>query len=140
MSKYLQIIFTYTVLSLLFFSCGARSLEDFRDEGEALSTLLVKELSHIHTREQLLQASPRLKQLFGALVDVIIAAHEYREHKNVKDTLEFTSQSLYVSECLRTELNRVYQIEGARRIVEKCQEHALHRLDGYEKKKATISS
>lgn len=134
-----MLIFLRALLLCIFFfstfsSCGSRSLEDFREEGEAISTLLIKELSHIHTRDQLLQSSPKLKQLFGALVDIIIAAQEYREHQFSIETLEFSSQSLYLSERLREELNRVYQIEGARSIVEKCQEHALHRLDAFEKK------
>jgi hypothetical protein len=140
MSKHLRTIFIITFFTLFFCSCGSRSLEDFREEGEAISTLLVKELNRVHTRDQLLQSSPKLKQLFGSLVDVIIAAHEYREHQDSIETLEFSSQSLYVSECLRAELNRVYQVEGARSIVEKCQEHALHRLDGYKKKKALTAA
>jgi hypothetical protein len=45
-----------------------------------------------------------------------------------------------LSEHLRRELNRIYGIEGGREIIEKCQEEALFRLDGFEKRQKEIKS
>lgn len=117
-------------------ACGPRSLEDFREEGEGVTRSLVKELSVIRTRSELLKAVPRLQKLFNNLIDVMIAAREFQEKSSKFDPIEWTYHNHELSDQLRIELNRVYALEGTREIIEKCQEQALHRLDAFEKRLA----
>jgi hypothetical protein len=106
-------------------------LQDYRAEGEETLRLLVQELHTIHTRQQLIAASSTLKQLFQELVEVMIAAEEYRDKHSQEEEL-FSGESSRYSNLLFMELNRIYQIEeGMRELVEKCQQDALNRLDGY---------
>jgi len=123
------------LLLLLFVSCGRHSLDDFEEEGEGVMRSLIQDLRTIHTRDQLLSSTGRLKRLFERLVDIIIAAEEYRlsHPEAAKDGLAGPNHEL--SDQLRIELNRVYQIEGGRLMIEKCQEIALHRLDAFEKQR-----
>jgi hypothetical protein len=130
MKKYSCFLFFLIVLALS--SCGRNSLEDFRSEGEEITRSLIQEFRKIRTRSQLLNASPKLKRLFNDLVDVMIAAHEFR-HKQANLDKNFVSYNSELSNQLRLELNRIYKIEGGRQIIEKCEEQALHRLDAYEK-------
>lgn len=114
-------------------ACGTRSIEDFRAEGESLSRALTQELNQINTREELIAANPRLTQLFNELVNTIISAHEYRV-KYPNELLQISFEGHNSNNQLRGELNRIYQIEGAREVIEKCQEEALNKLDVYERR------
>lgn len=127
--------------SFLLCSCGTRSLEDFREEGEAITLALIQELSVIHTRDQLVRSSPKLKGLFADLVDVIIDAQKYRERHPSLEVPELSPHNHLVSNQLRSEMNRIYRLPGARPLLEKCQEEALLRLDAFEKqmKKRQVS-
>lgn len=125
LSRYLFIL----CCGLLAIGCSSHSLEDCREEGEAITRTLIYEFSQIHNREDLLKASAKIKRLFNDLVSIIVAAHA-AQHQEV---IELTPYNHLLSDQLRTEINRVYRIEGAREVVEKFQEEALHRLDAYEK-------
>lgn len=126
-------------LSLLLFlitACSSHSLEDFREEGEAISLQITRDLKQIHSREELLASAGKLTRLFDKLVDTIIAAHEYQAKHPEAELADLSPNQRIVSEQLRIELNRIYRIEGTRPIMERCQENALHRLDAYEKRQA----
>ena len=126
--------FLYLLLLIFLTACGPSSLEDFQEEGGAVSRSLINELSHIHTRNELQAASPKLKRLFNDLVDVMIAANVYAERHHDAESAVISSKQHALSEKLRTELARIYAIKGGRELIEKCQEEALNRLDAYEKK------
>ena len=99
-----------------------------------ISKKLSTELSHIHTREDLVTSSSKLKRQFDELVDTIIAAREYQQKHSDIDMQDISRSNHLASDALREELNRVYRIEGCRQIIEKCQENALNRLDAFEKR------
>lgn len=121
-------------LVLSCYSCGSQSFDDFREEGEGVTRSMITEFKGIQTRQQLIEAKPKLCKLFDKLVDVMIASHDYR-NKHPEAEPSATAKSQILSDQLRTELNRVYgSIEGGREIIEKCQEPALHRLDAYTKR------
>lgn len=128
LSRSFLILFTLFIIS----SCSARSLDDFREEGQAISHDITAELREVHNREDLVAIAPKLKRLFDDLVDTIIAAREYQQNNSVR---EEAVQDSTVSDELRMELNRVYQIEGVRQLIEKAQEPALNRLDAFNKRK-----
>lgn len=120
---------------LITVSCSSKSLDDFRQEGKAISENITSELRHVHTREDLVAIQMKLRRLFDELVDTIIEAKEFQQTHPITELSEQELADTSVSDELRAEMNRVYQIEGVRQLVEKCQEPALNRLDAYEKKR-----
>jgi hypothetical protein len=105
-------------------------LEEFREEGEAIARSIAKELQQIHSRNELIASSGRLQSLFNSLVKVAIAARNFQE---LHPRSSLPKGDLTTSDQMRAELNRIYQIDGCREILEKCQEEALHSLDAFEK-------
>src|SRR5438477_48224 len=124
--------FSSIFMLILLCSCGTASLEEFREQGDVVVHALIQELNAIHKRDQLVRSSPKLKRLFGDLVDLMIDAQNYRERHPDEEISELSLHNHLVSDQLRAEINRIYRIEGARPILEKCQEEALLRLDAYE--------
>ncbi len=128
------------LLSVLIFavlSCSPNSLSDFKKEGEASMLAITKELNAIHTREQLIGISPRLKELFNDIVDTIIEAREYQNSNPTHPSSELSDKNSSLNDHLRAELNRIYQsIEGGREVIETCQKIALNKLDAFEQKRA----
>jgi len=121
---------------LLFSSCSKTTVEDYQEEGLEIVRVLVHELHKIDNRQQLLESSLKLENLFNELVDLMIVAQEFQKHSpNQKETPYKTH---LLSHRLRLELNRLYQIEGCRQLIEKYEEQALHRLDFYEKRKNSL--
>jgi len=130
------------LISLLFlWGCSPNSLEEFQEEGEATSHLLLLELQKIQTRNQLVASSPRLKKLFDNLVSTIIAAREYQHTHPEEEMCAITPRRHYLNDRLRAELNRIYEtIDGGRDLIEECQFDALHTLDLYEHGKEIFSN
>lgn len=126
----------FFIMLVFLTACGSRSLDDFREEGEGITRSLIKELESIRNRQELLQAAPRLQKRFDSLVDVMIRSKEYKEKYSKIDLLDLPKKDHELSDQLRVELNRIYNMEGGRKIIEKCQEVSLHRLDAFEKKLA----
>lgn len=118
-------------------SCGPRSVEDYREEGQGVIRTLTATLKEIYTREQLLQEAPKIKKIFNRLVSVIIDAQQFRDRHPDDDVPDFSRNDLMVSGELRAELLRIYQIEGGMEIMEQCQDEALTRLDAFEKQRAS---
>jgi 3-phosphoglycerate kinase len=100
-------------------------MEDYREEGEGITNSLIKELKKVKNRDELLIGTPRLKKLFKQLADLIVAAHQYREKHPTLEIPELSTTAHTLNEQLRSELNRIYLIEGGREVIEKCQEEAL---------------
>lgn len=94
---------------------------------------LATEFGHIHTREELIASSIRIKKLFQQLVDTLIAAQEFRKKHLDMEFPEISPAQLDTNLLLRSQMNRIYQIEGARELVEKYQEEALNRLGAHNK-------
>lgn len=123
-------IFILILLLITTFSCKNRSLESFREEGESITRSLIKELSCIHTKQELIAASPQLKKLFNRLIRVIIAARQ--THTTPSPLIKLNHE---LSDELRTQIKRICLIDGAASLLEKCQQEALLQLDAYEKKR-----
>jgi hypothetical protein len=123
----------------LFFlvGCGSKSLEGYHDKGAKIIAEIIEELDAVETRDRLIEAAPRLKQLFLTLSKTIIAAHEYQEKNPHLEPLEMLQSDHQRSDHLRQQLQRIYQIEGCREVLEKCQQDALNLLDGYQQKTRT---
>ena len=136
--KQIKIIYCIGLLLIVLLcltSCGRRSLDDFREEGESVTRSLIQELRQIRTRQQLLSSSKKLQYLFNKLADIMIAAQEFRQKQKITEK----SPDLVnpeISAKLRLELVRIYKLEGGRQIIEKCQEQALCKLGLHNRKKS----
>lgn len=67
------------------------------------------------------------------LTDTMIAAREHHENDSYAEPLPFSAKDKELSERFRAELNRIYEMDGGREVIEKCQEEALNKLDAFEK-------
>ncbi len=118
----------FLLLFFLFFnfSCGYHSLDEFQEEGEGISRSLTAELKKIHTRSELMAASPKIEVFFEKMADLMLKAHEQREVLE-SDILHNPSDKI-VSGKLLEELDRIYMIDGGCEIIDKCREKALKKL------------
>lgn len=100
-------------------------------ESHGIIRAIVSELQQIHTREELLKSSPKLKKQLNRLVESMIKARTLQLQSQVNES-QFERHPL--CDVLRNELNRVYKLDGGREIIENCQKDALDRLDQFEQK------
>jgi hypothetical protein len=101
-------------------------------QGRAINQELLAELEAISDLEALLTQLPVLERRFNQLVDVMIEARRYQIRK--KCTWQPNDEDRKLSHQLARELARLYQIPGAKSLLEKSQESALLRLDAFENK------
>lgn len=81
-----------------------------------------------------MDSTQSLKILFMQLTDTMIESREYREKHLEQEPLALSDKDKELSDQLRAQLNRIYQMDEGREIIEKCQLEALNKLDGFEKK------
>jgi hypothetical protein len=121
------------MICLLFTGCSPSSLEDYRHEGEAVCRELTADLQCIQTREDLVSLETKLKKDFEKLVAVILDAQQFIQKHPDSETLQVYAIDTEMSDRIKVELQRVYQIEGAKEVIEKAQRESMLRLDGYAK-------
>ncbi len=117
------------LLLVLCVGCASRSVDDYQSEGEAIQRSLVKELKKVQSVEQLRERAPRLRHHFNDLVELMIEAR-----KNIRG--EAVVHDSRWSDALRGEMIRLYELEGAREVMESAEREALTKLDRFEEKKA----
>lgn len=117
----------FLLLTLILLSCGSPTLENYREEGQGVLRSLVNDLRRVKTRQDLVSAAPKLQERFNHLVDIIILAEDFRAKNG--DSQEISLGDYYLSDDLRAELIRIYQLPDGRELIEQCQEEALERLE-----------
>lgn len=120
------------VVAIAVCGCSPDSLRDHRQEGQAISRRLIHEMRAVTTRQELVEALPGLESLFEELVDVMISARQRQEEEVAPSPLELTERDHQLSAALRTEMERLYQLEGGRDLIESAQRESLSRLDTFE--------
>lgn len=123
-------VLTLLFLFLIFQGCSPTS-ESIKMESRGIVRAIVSELQQIHTREDLLKSSPKLRKQLNRLVESMIKARTLQLQSQLNEA-QFERQPL--CDVLRNELNRVYKLDGGREIIENCQKDALDRLDQFEQK------
>jgi hypothetical protein len=114
-----------SVFLVLLVSCGAPTLDDYREEGQKASRLLLSQLQQIKSSEQLVAELPRLQRSFQELARIMVAAQKtYHKSRNPLIS-EFSVQEHALSDQLRMELIRLYGLEKGREVIEQCQAAAL---------------
>lgn len=118
---------------LLVSACSPHSPEEFQQEGQAACEDLVNVLQTISSREELLDKEEVLKKKFESLVTLIVAASRVHEVEGQGDELDQGYPFRAASHQLKTQLQRIYELEGGREIIERSQHEALVRLDSEER-------
>jgi hypothetical protein len=109
------------LLLMCLVGCSPSSLEELRWEGESETKKLTAELREIEGCEQLRNALPRLKKRYNKIARLVEQAKPWGETAGAEPSA--------VSEELFIELARLYEIPGARELIEVAQQEALKRLD-----------
>jgi hypothetical protein len=128
-----QLVFFFGILVLC--GCSPSSSQDFQKEGESLCRKLVVALQKVENTEDLQVMIPFFKKQFQALVTLIIQQRQFQDKFPEDEALEIPIANAGVNELLVIELQRIYQIEKGREIIEKAQKDALNRLDAFEKER-----
>ena len=132
-----QVIIRNIMKYLLFLSlfcligCSPTSLDEYHYEGESVARQLLIDLEKVNSQEELISQSSKLKKRFSTIVDLVIAA---RKHQLKHPDDEITTMEHTISDLLKNEFTRIYQIEGCQGIMESMQRESLHRLDRFNNK------
>lgn len=119
--------------SLLFCGgCSPSSIEEFQFEGEDIARGLLKQLEKVHSMSDLKREGPKLKKEYASLVEVMIAAKKFQNRHPDEEVPRI--QRLEVSEALKKEFMRIYQLEGCAELMEALQRESLHKLDLYHRR------
>jgi len=122
-------------LIFLCLSCSYGCLEDVVADADNLMELIANDLSKIKNKEELNRNIPALSKRFLKLSELIILADRFQ-----KIDLEFEKPGFRGkgSKLLYKEMIRLYQIHGARELIEKAQLKGLKKLEKYEETKESL--
>lgn len=112
---------------ILCVACAPHSMEEYKLEGEGIAKSLLKQLEKVHSVNDLVETGPRLKKEYAKLLQLMVAAKKYQNahpEEEVGDPI-----GLEVSDALKREFIRIYQLEGCSDVMEALQRESLHKLD-----------
>ena len=116
--------------------CAPSSLEDYHFEGEVIAKAILHSLEKVESVHDLVCEGGKLKKEFSRLVRVMVAAGKYHaQHPNEEESALIGFE---VSERLKKEFMRVYQIEGCQEVMEGLQRESLHKLDLFHKRSQLV--
>lgn len=110
--------------------CSPTTSQDIRLEGEAQTRKLAWELKQIETKEQLQEALPKIKKKYNQIAALLLEARELKQQFGQDFSTEEPSLA---SEELFVELARLYEVPGARELLESAQGEAIRKLDTHKK-------
>ena len=113
---------------LIFTGCAPSTIEEYRREGEAICRSFTHELQKIESREDLVRASPKIKQHYEQIAQIVIEAQNFKNEHSGEAVDPFHSTDMLASEELMMELKRIYRMEGGKELMENAQKEALFRL------------
>lgn len=122
-------------LLIFCFSCSHSSVEDVISDADGLMEDIAQELNQVKNKEELTSCIPSLSKKFYKLSELIILADRFQ-----KVDLEFekaTSKGKG-ADLLYKEMMRLYQIHGARELIERAQMKGLKKLEKYEETKESL--
>lgn len=110
-------------------SCGPSTPEEYRCEGESIIRLLCKDLQKVESASDLKTEGPKIKKRFAELTRLMILAK--KRQLSHPDEWMLEQPSTYLSDELKTEFIRIYQLDGCQKLMEDLQRESLHRLDRF---------
>lgn len=122
------------LLSLLLFSaCSSSSIEELKDETNALVLEMIDEMKTIKTKEDLLAKEKPLTEQFLKLADLMIRASALKQEEKDEKTIPSNDK-------LKKEIERLYTIDGGTLILESYQSEALKKLEKAEGRQKNCAS
>ena len=114
------------ILALIFlFSCTQNHMDDLREEAKSICSSITEDLKKVHTKEDLLAIRPALRRKFNRIAKIMVEVENLQ-----KEPVSYEiSQDTKISDNLLFEMQRVYQIPGAQKIIEQSQISALDILE-----------
>lgn len=120
----------YLFVLLILTGCGPSTPEEYRSEGESILRHLQSDLNKVESLVDLKVRAPRIKKKFTELTELMIRIKKTQ----LTYPADWVQQPLntYLSDQLKTEFIRIYQIDGCQKLMEDLQRESLHRLDRCE--------
>jgi len=111
-------------LSIFLFlaGCAPANLKELRSEGEEEMKKLTADLKKMETIEDVQKGAKKLKNHFNRIGELLIETRRFPPPAELPDKAA-------AGDALFAELARVYEIPGARGLIEAAQSEAVHRLD-----------
>lgn len=113
--------------------CQSSNLEDYHRQGRAAILDLSKDLHEVHSLEDLVKRSSKIKKKMRRLTVLMIEAENYNR-KHPHEELE-EKGVFFESDRLRYEMLRICEeIEGSKGILEAIQDEMLDKIDLNDRK------
>jgi hypothetical protein len=112
----------FIFLALILYSCSS-SIEDYQEESLAIQRALTRELVQARHYRDLQAKTAQIRRLFEELADILIKID------GLPCAPPLTQEAVETNQQLQAALSRIYEWEGGREWIEKCQEIALERLE-----------
>jgi hypothetical protein len=109
------------IFCLFLVGCSPATLQDLRFEAEAETRKLTAELRGISNCEDLQKSMPKLKKRYTKMALLVQQARQWKEEPEPEPSL--ASEELFI------QLARLYEIPGAKPLIEAAQQEALRVLD-----------
>jgi len=123
-------------LLIILSGCSPSSLEEYQVEGENIARAILKHLEKVESVSDLVREGPKLKKEYALLVQVMIQAKKYQGGHPNEEVSE--PIGVEVSDALKKEFMRVYQLEGCQEVMEGLQRESLHKLDLFHRRLQTV--
>ncbi len=124
-------IFLITLCSLTLAACSLTSSGDYQSAACIQIKKLTKDLKEVQDPIQLQKKAKVLKKDFNQLTSLIISYRAYLE-KNDEDEVTIDNSLEIASHELRVQLERIYNLDGGREIIERAQKEAYIKLSLFE--------
>ena len=112
-------------------SCSYTSSSSLQEEARQQLTELIQIFEGISSIEELVQRQHTVELSFTHLVHLLIEIKKYQITHGI--TWEASDEDLALGDQLRHEMQRILRFDGAKIIIEKCQNTALCKLQQYER-------
>ncbi|MDN3504784.1 MAG: hypothetical protein P0S95_04325 [Rhabdochlamydiaceae bacterium] len=126
---------------VLLSACSVSNLQVYQKEGSKEAKALIKLLELVNCKEDMAELAPKIKKRVEKLTHLMIEAKKYKlSHRESEEKLLI---SVEISNELKQQMLRIYQINGVEKMMHDLQRYSLHKLDEFDRlieKKAISSS
>ena len=105
----------------LLLGCQGPSYEDFRAKGRSKTRSLIADLKTVRTKDQLIEKKDKLGRHFKELAELARQVEGYQK-KSEEKIPPLGTEDLELSDRLRTEILRIYRLEGGKEIIDACRD------------------
>lgn len=124
-------IFFTIFLIFSFSSCSLSTSADYQSDACVQIKKLTKDLKAVKDPIELQKKAKVIKKDFNKLTSLIISYRTYLE-KNGEDEIAIDGSLEKASKELKVQLERIYNLDGGREVIEKAQKEAYIKLSLFE--------